>query len=313
MITPRPVALLASVVALAGCGASSVPSATRGPLPRPEVTLTASERAAWAPGPARRSAIPVLVYHGVAPAAAFAHREDADLAVDPPRFTKQMLLLQQAGYETITLSQFVRFLRGAPARLPPRPFVLTFDGRRDSWTGTDATLRDLGLNAVLFVDVGRVEAGDPEHLSWAQLRALQRSGRWEVQLESGSGKQLIRWGPRRDDVGPFYAYRGSEEVLGGWRERVFSDLAWGEDQLATRIPGYRPLAVAPPYGNFGQVATNDPRIPRLLRARLLDAFHVVFTQDRSPLARPRAGRVAGRLQITRNTTEHELRSRLAPR
>ena len=40
--------------------------------------------------------------------------------------------------------------------------LLTFDGgRRATRTGTDDILRRLGYNAVLFVDVGRVEARTP--------------------------------------------------------------------------------------------------------------------------------------------------------
>ncbi len=95
----------------------------------------------------------------------------------------------------------------------------------ESWT--DDILREFGFEAALFVDVGRVAAGDPEHLNWTQLNALQASGRWEVQLQSGTGNHLIRYGSGGADVGSFYAYRGAQEVLGGWRERVFGDLAWG--------------------------------------------------------------------------------------
>ena len=57
-----------------------------------------------------------------------------------------------------------------------------------------------------------------------------------VSLRSGTGDRLIRFGPGPDDVGPFYAYRGSEEVLGGWRERVFSDITYGE-QRARHVRG----------------------------------------------------------------------------
>ena len=91
---------------------------------------------------------------------------------------------------------------------------------------------------MLFVDVGRVEENDPEYLTWRELNTLQRSGRWEVQLQSGTGHHQIQYGPAPDDVGPFYAYRGLEEILGGWRERVFSDITWGEEQLAFRVRGY---------------------------------------------------------------------------
>lgn len=243
--------------------------------------------------PPRRSEVPVLVFRDI----------------DAARFARQMTRLHRAGYDTITLPTFVRFLRGEPVSLPPRPFLLTFDdGRADARTGADQILHELGFNATLFVDVGRVDQGDPEYLSWKELNLLQRSGRWDIQLQSGSGKYLMRYGPHRGDIGPFYAYRGTDEVLGGWRERVFGDVSWGQRQLAFRVPGYRPLAFSPPYGNYGQVATNDPAIPRLLLERLYLTFQVVFTQDRPGLATAGSGtrRPVGRFDMSTPRGEREL-------
>ena len=286
--------------ALVGCGHSSDESsdarAGRTPVPAPRVVLSADDRATWAPAPAGGSAVPVLLYRGVAPEA----------------FARQMTLLDHAGYETITLEQLVGFRRGEQGSLPARPLLLTFDGgRRDSWTGTDGILRRLGFNAVLFVDVGRVEETDPEYLTWKELNALQRSDRWDVQVQSGTGHRLIRYGAGPGEVGPFYAYRGAEEVLGGWRERVFSDVTYGEQQLTHHVQGYRPLAIAPPYGNYGQVGTNDPRIPRELLARLLLSFEVVFTQDRRGFAPAEEANPVGRFEITPEVSEAELHELLA--
>lgn len=290
------VAAACCCAALVGCGQSTEDErAGRTPAPAPRVVLTAADRKMWAPRPPDRSAIPVLLYQGVA----------------PETFARQMALLDHAGYDTITLEELVRFLRRKEVRLPARPLLLTFDGARlDTWTGSDGTLRELGFNAVVFVDVGRVEAQDPDYLTWAELGNLQRSGRWDVQLQSGTGSRQIRYGPGRDDVGPFYAYRGAEEVLGGWRERVFSDITYGEEQLAFHVRGYRPLAFAPPFGNYGQAGTNDPRIPRALLARLKLSFEVVFTQDRSGFAFPGADNPVGRIEITRDVTEGELHALL---
>lgn len=246
----------------------------------------------------RRSTVPVLVY-----------RE-----VDAADFAGQMVHLRRMGYDTITLPTFIGFLRGEPVSLPPRPILLTFDdGHIDVAKDADPVLQELGLNAVLFVDVGRVDARDPAYLRWDQLAALQRSKRWDVQLESGSGKYLMRYGPQPEDVGPFYAYRGTEEVLGGWRERVFGDISWGQRQLTRRVPGYRPLAIAPPYGNYGQAGTNDPAIPRLLLARLHDSFQVVFTQDQTAFATRGTGTAEriGRLEISRRRGDRELLALLA--
>ena len=248
-------------------------------------------------GPPRRAAVPTLVYRGLTP-------ED---------FARQMVLLDHAGYETITLETFVRFVKREDVSLPPRPLLLTFDGGRlDSWTGTDGILRELGFTAVLFVDVGRVEEADPEYLTWEELSRLEGGRRWDVQLQSGTGHRQIQYGPSPDDVGPFYAYRGSEEVLGGWRERVFSDITYGEEQLAAHVRGYEPLAFAPPYGNYGQAGTNDQRIQRELLLRLLMSFQAVFTQDRSGFAAPGSGNPLGRIEVARDVTEAELHTLLVP-
>ena len=241
------IAVFCCCAVLGACGPSSDKStdepAGRIPAPAPRVVLTGDDREEWAPAPPKRAVVPVLLYHGVAPVSGFSKRADADLGIDPENFARQMALLDHAGYDTITLDEFVRFIEREQVSLPTRPLLLSFDGARlDSWTGSDGTLRKRGFNAVLFVDVGRVEEDDPEYLTWRELNTLQRSGRWEVQLQSGTGHHQIQYGPAPNDVGPFYAYRGSEEILGGWRERVFSDITWGEEQLAFRVRGYRPLA-----------------------------------------------------------------------
>jgi hypothetical protein len=311
------VAVACCCAALGSCGPSTDKStdepAARIPAPAPRVVLTGDDRELWAPAPPDGAVVPVLLYHGVAPVSGFSKRAGADLGIDPEDFARQMALLDHAGYDTITLEEFIRFFRREQVSLPPRPLLLTFDGARlDSWIGSDGILRELGLNAVLFVDVGRVAEEDPEYLTWKELNTLQRSGRWEVQLQSGTGHHQIQYGPAPNDVGPFYAYRGSEEILGGWRERVFSDITWGEEQLAFRVRGYQPLAFAPPYGNYGQAGTNDQRIPRELLARLLQSFEVVFTQDRSGFASPGAANPLGRIEITREVTEGQLRALLLP-
>jgi hypothetical protein len=155
------VAVASCCVALGACGQSTGKSTdeppARIPAPAPGVVLTAADRDAWAPGPPDRSVVPVLLYHGVAPVSGFAKRTDADLGIDPEDFARQMALLDHAGYDTITLDDFIRFVRPEQVSLPPRPLLLTFDrARLDSWTGSDAILREQGFNAVLFVDVGRV-------------------------------------------------------------------------------------------------------------------------------------------------------------
>ena len=202
---------------------SGVP--TRTPAPPPEVKLSAAERELWRPLPPDRSGIPVLLYHGIGPPSEFSSSVDAEYGIDRQAFAKQMTFLHHAGYQTVRLSQFVDFVEGKKVPLPPRPVLLTFDdGRADSWTGGDGILRKLGFNAVMFVDVGRVDREEPEYLTWEELETAQRSGRWELQLHSGEGHQFIRFGPGKEDFGPFYAYREPGESFEEWRERALGDI-----------------------------------------------------------------------------------------
>ena len=134
-----------------------------------------------------------------------------------------------------------------------------------------------------------------------------------MQLQSGTGDRLIRFGPEPDDVGPFYAYRGSEEVLGGWRERVFSDITYGEQQLAHHVAATGRSPSRPRSATTARRAPTTARIPRELLARALLSFDVVFTQDRSGFATPGATNPLGRIEVTRDATGEELHALLASR
>jgi hypothetical protein len=161
----------------------------------------------------------------------------------------------------------------------------------------------------MFVDVGRVDGGDPEYLTWDELGAMDKE-RWELQLHSGKGHQQIKYGPGDDDYGPFYAYEQEGEDFDGWRDRVRSDIEWGQNTLADHAPGYRPLAFAPPYGSYGQDGTNDDRIPGDLLPWLTDRYGLVFTQDVNARAQPGADQPLGRLQISRSVTGGDLHAQL---
>jgi peptidoglycan/xylan/chitin deacetylase (PgdA/CDA1 family) len=308
----RLVALTCSVfLAAAACGGSPDEAAPLTPLPAPDVVLTPEEEQVWAPLPPDRSAIPVLLYHGIGPESDFSNAEDASYGIGQDDFAKQMTMIAHAGYETVDLETFVRFVQGESVDLPPRPLLLTFDdARADSWTGADAVLEELGFNAVMFVDVGRVDRGDPEYLTWDELGTVQDSGRWELQLHSGEGHQQIQYGPGPDDFGPYYAYEEEGEDFDDWEERVQSDIEWGEETLADHVPSYEPLAFALPYGSYGQDGTNDPRIPDELLGWLTEQFDVVFTQDVNARAQSGSDQPLGRIQVTRATTGGELHASL---
>jgi hypothetical protein len=112
-------------------GPSDAPSVERRALPVPAIHPTVAELARWQTLPAFRGAVPVLVYHGI--------NDQADhYSVSQAAFTEQMEMLKRAGFQTISIGQYVRFLQGDVRGLPPRPVLITFDdGRLDSYRGAD--------------------------------------------------------------------------------------------------------------------------------------------------------------------------------
>jgi peptidoglycan/xylan/chitin deacetylase (PgdA/CDA1 family) len=291
-------ALAAAALALPGCGSDRTP-ATKLPL---SVQLSAQERTIWSPLPSTRDGIPVLLYHGIGERGDFDSPADAAYGVTQPDFAKQMALLRTAGYEPITLEQFRAYLAGEPVSLPARPVLLTFDDSlANSFEGADPVLRQLGWTAVMFVDVGSVDEAEPRYASWKQIESAQRSGRWEVQLHAGRGHHNIPY-DAKGTQGPFYANRVlARESIGGWERRVLDDLDWGQATLQAHVPSYRPLSFAPPYGNFGQLATDDPGIPARLGTLLRERYGIVFVQQSARYAKP-GDTVVPRLQITRKMT-----------
>ncbi len=149
----------------------------------------------------------------------------------------------------------------------------------------------------MFVDVGRVDGGDPEYLSWDELATMQDSGRWQLQLHSGKGHTQIHYGPGPDDYGPFYAYEQRGERLRRLARPRPLRHRLGPATLADHISAYRPLAFAPPYGSYGQDGTNDPRIPddllgwltRSLRRRLHPGRQRACAAGERTAARPDPG------------------------
>jgi peptidoglycan/xylan/chitin deacetylase (PgdA/CDA1 family) len=299
-------AAAAGVVALCGCASQAAPLEL--PL---SVRLTAQERSVWRPLPATRAGIPVLLYHGIGERDDFQSPADAAYAVTQANFAKQMALLRSAGYQTITLEQLRAYNAGEPVRLPRHPLLLTFDDSlSNSFEGADAALRQLHWTAVMYVDVGNVVAGSSGYASWDRLASAERSGRWELQLHAGRGHHNIAY-DAAGTKGPFYAYRvANRESLAQWEHRVRADLEWGDAQLREHIGGYRPLSFAPPYGNFGQLSTDDRRIPRKLGAWLQGRFGLVFVQQPALYAHP-GETVVPRLQITRKMPGGDIHAWLA--
>jgi poly-beta-1,6-N-acetyl-D-glucosamine N-deacetylase len=244
----------------------------RSPLPPPDVRLAAAEVRRFRPLPLYQGAIPVLAYHGI-------NNHNDVYSVSRRMFMAQVEMLYRAGFRTVSMGQYVRFLRGERKGLPTRPLLITFDdGRLDSYRGADKVLARFGFRATMFVIARAAEKPRSFYLNWKELQAMARSGRWDIQEHAGAGHDNIRYAPGKD--GPFYAFRirtrEGDESFGRYAQRVRGDITWARDMLEKHLPGFRPLAFAVPFGNYGQLETNDRRIPNFLSHFLRSRFEAVF-------------------------------------
>ena len=164
-----------------------------------------------------------------------------------------------------------------------------------------ASSSELGFNAVMFVDVGRVDDGDPEYLTWPELETVQDERPLAAPAPLGRGPPADPYGPGDDDYGPFYAYEEQGEDFDGWRKRGGPPSSGARRRSPTTSRAYRPLAFAPGYGTTARTAPTTRRSRTSLLGWLTQRYDVVFTQDVNARARPGSGQPLGRLQITRAT------------
>jgi hypothetical protein len=247
------------------------------------VHLSIASRAQAASGPIHnyRGAVPVLCYHGI--------HDGADTSSDPysitrAEFARQMAMLSGDGFHAISMAQYARFAAGEVGGLPERPILITFDdGRLDSYRGADQILAGYGMRATMFVITANAASPKPGYLGWSQLRAMAVGGRWDLQEHAHAGHVLIPTGPGKGR-GPYYAnlvYRnGTREGFTAFKRRVTGDILTGRRLMASNVPGFEPLAFAPPYDNYGQLRTNYAPIPTWEIGWLERTFKVVFVQDR---------------------------------
>jgi peptidoglycan/xylan/chitin deacetylase (PgdA/CDA1 family) len=252
------------------------------PLPPPRVHLSTADLREWQRFPAYTGSIPVLVYHGI-------NNASESYSVTPRLFAEQMLALKVAGFHAISLAQYAQFVHGDRRGLPPKPILLTFDdGRRDAYRVAANLLRAYGFHAVMFTFGAWPITNPGFSLTWNELQRIQRSPLWSVQEHGGRGHEYTIYsaaGAR----GAVYAYLrylpdpsghgGHLESFPHFVQRFTSDVLWGAHQFASHIPGFRPIAFAVPYGDYGQELTNDPQIPALTLPWLDHHFQVVFGGD----------------------------------
>jgi peptidoglycan/xylan/chitin deacetylase (PgdA/CDA1 family) len=145
---------------------------------------------------ARRSAI--LLYHGVGPTST--RIDPGFLRVRPEAFRAQLRLLLAAGFEIVTVGEFVE--RSGGRTPPPGIVALSFDdGMDDNHSVVLPLLREHGLRATVYVTTGLIGKPNPwmapesgaRMMTVDELRELAAAG-FEIGAHTVSHPDLSRLG-----------------------------------------------------------------------------------------------------------------------
>lgn len=236
----------------------------RVPLPAPDTTGTI-DPSSFPPLPRE---VPVLLFHEICPTDTCVPNDTYGMSRVEFRRTLQML--KAAGYSFASTSDYVRYVRGDWAGLPEKAVLLTFDdGRLDAYIGADGSLAAEGAQATMFVITDLVT--NPSFLSWSELAAMQTSGRWDLQLHADK-THVVTGGLKA------LCNRLGTETYDEWKARAEGDIWSGLTLMHANVPGYNQKLFAVPYGDYGQISTNDPLIPIELKAFLSQRFAAWFVQ-----------------------------------
>lgn len=146
---------------------------------------SAAKRTPAAPLRDSRAAVPVLMYHVIAPAPPGA--KYAGLWVSPDAFRAQVDALAKAGYTAVTLDQVLDAWEGKPT-LPPKPVVLTFDdGYLSQGKDAGAILAARGWPGVLYLAWHNL--GTPGGISRTRVKAMIKAG-WEIDAHTINHRDL---------------------------------------------------------------------------------------------------------------------------
>ena len=236
--------------------------------------------------------VPVLVFHSVC---SLVCASSDTYGVTQAELGRMFAMLNAKGYETISIADFVHFTRREQVALPARPILVTFDdGRLDSWLGGDFVLEAFHARAAMFVITNRPALLDGVHMTWPQVALAQSSGRWDMQLHADAGHTRVPVGLDGNGqlvAAPYFANRAYDETLypsGGhlepfadWKARAEGDIVRGHSLLTQYLPDYQPLTMALPYGNYGQISSNDAAIAAAMRTLLAAHVQDYFVQPDS--------------------------------
>lgn len=204
---------------------------------------------AWGAG---KTYVPVLMYHNIIDGAI--KPSEVGVTVNYERFMEQMEYLKLAGYNTISVDDYIGFMEGNKP-LPPNPIMITFDdGYESNYKYAYPILKKLGMRAVINVIVSETKGEpnyhywDPTHLTWEEMKEISDSGvidieshTYDLHYYASNGKKKIPAASGQIEI------NGKLESFDEYTTRVKNDFKKSKDMIEKNV-GKRVKVLSYPYG-----------------------------------------------------------------
>jgi peptidoglycan/xylan/chitin deacetylase (PgdA/CDA1 family) len=194
--------------------------------------------------------VPVLMYHNIND-----NYDMSNSAVEMSRdeFYSQMLALKNAGYTSITFSDYIKFEKEGTA-LPDKPVIITFDdGYLNNYTTAYPMLKELNMKATIFVVTGSMGMQNGvkyPHFTWEQAKEMENSGVIDIESHTNFHNNLTSV--------------SDNTLITELRKSRY---------LINKFVGKEPTVVAYPYG------ANDERVRKFASEAGYDAAVMVRTEN----------------------------------
>lgn len=239
-------------IGLAGCDAA----------PKPRIEREPVRSASAATRVTRDFAVPVLMYHRVAPLSESEARNPLtrDLTVLPEDFESQVRFLKEEGYQLLSVYDVQQaLLSGDP--LPEKAAAITLDdGYRDNFEHAFPILRKYGASATIFLVQKTV--GDARHLDWGEIRQMRGQG-----VRYGSHSATHADLTALDEAGLRTELLGSRRFFEAGLEEPVTSLAYPagkfDDRVAACARGFGYLTAWKKGGGPVRPGDDPFRLPRI--------------------------------------------------
>src|SRR5262245_5730510 len=187
--------------------------------------------------------IPVLVYHNLGP------EDRGRLVIGVKKFEAQMKALRAAGFQSVSLSDYLEFTAGRKQLARKSVLITSDDGYHSFIQYAHPILKDFGFTATLFVYSDFVGGGG---MSWQELSAMIAQG-FDVQAHSKTHSSLRR---------------KEGELQEAYAKRIQAELGYPAEQFRKQL-GRASDVLAYPYGD-----TDDELLPHVVKYGYVAAFTV---------------------------------------